>query len=168
MPIGLYQISGKAPSRLGNDHSSIAPYETLNARDGALMIAAGNPRLWQQLCAAIDAPELADDPRFRDNTLRVTHRPALKAALEARFAAFTVAALAERLEQFGVPCGRVRSVPDAFADPQVEPRQMLLSFDDPELTGFRVPGNPIKLSASPAQVFRRPPRLGEHNDELLR
>ena len=67
-----------------------------------------------------------------------------------------------------MPCGRVRSVAEALADPQIEPRQMLLDLDDPGLAGFRVLGNPIKLSDHPhAGAARRPPRLGEHTQEIL-
>ena len=102
------------------------------------------------------------------NTERVKNRPALKQEIESAFADYSVDALVERLTAFGVPCGRVRTVSQALADPQVEPRQMLIQFDDPELAGFRVIGNPIKLSATPADTSRRPPKLGEHNEEILR
>jgi glutaryl-CoA transferase len=168
MPAGILQATGRDPRRLGNDHSSIAPYETLRAKDGIVMIAAGNPRLWKQLCEAIGVPELVADPRFRTNTDRVTNRPALKVELERAFAPYTVAELAAILERAAVPCGQVRTVSDALRDPQVEPRQMLLALDDPELAGFRVLGNPIKLSASGAKPTRRPPKLGEHTVEILR
>jgi len=168
MPAGILQATGRTPRRLGNDHSSIAPYEALRAQDGMVMIAAANPRLWKQLCVAVDVPELVDDPRFATNTDRVENRPALKAALERAFSTFTVDALVARLEQAQVPCGRVRTVAEALRDPQVEARQMLLDFDDPVMNGLRVIGNPIKLSEDGARPTRRPPRLGEHTQEILR
>jgi len=168
MPAGILQATGRLPRRLGNDHSSIAPYEALRARDGMVMIAAANPRLWNRLCAAVGVPELVDDPRFATNTNRVENRPALKAALERAFSAFTVDALVERLEQAQVPCGRVRTVAEALRDPQVEARQMLLDFDDPVMGGLRVLGNPIKLSEDGPNPGRRPPLLGEHTQEILR
>ena len=65
-------------------------------------------------------------------------------------------------------CGRVRTVPEALQDPQVEPRQMLIPLDDPELNGFCVIGNPIKLSDAPPRLYRRPPKLGEHTDEVMK
>jgi crotonobetainyl-CoA:carnitine CoA-transferase CaiB-like acyl-CoA transferase len=167
MPVGVFQATGDTPRRLGNDHMAIAPYETLRAQDGMLMIAAANPRLWRQLCEAVGAGRLVDDRRFRTNTDRVRNRLELKAELERAFADFTVDALVERLNQASVPCGRVRTIPQALQDPQIEPRQMLLAFDDPELAGFKVLGNPIKLSASSAQPTRRPPQLGEHTREIL-
>jgi crotonobetainyl-CoA:carnitine CoA-transferase CaiB-like acyl-CoA transferase len=168
MPAGIYQATGQAPRRIGNDHSSIAPYEVLNARDGMVMIAAANQRLWRQLCEAVGVPRLIADPRFATNTDRVKNRPALKLELERAFAEFSVDALIDRLRALRVPCGRVRTIPEALDDPQIEPRQMFIPFDDPELKGFRVLGNPIKLSASPARLSRRPPKLGEHTAEILK
>jgi crotonobetainyl-CoA:carnitine CoA-transferase CaiB-like acyl-CoA transferase len=167
MPAGILQATGKNPKRMGNDHVAIAPYETLRARDGMLMIAAANPRLWKQLCEAVSAGHLVDDRRFRTNTDRVRNRAELKIELEKAFSAYGVDALVDRLNEASVPCGRVRTVSEALQDPQVEPRQMLLGFDEPELKGFRVLGNPIKLSDTAAKPTRRPPRLGEHTREIL-
>lgn len=166
MPVGIHQATGQVPSRLGNDHSAIAPYEVLQANGGAVMLAAANERLWRQLCLAVSAATLIDDPRFENNTQRVKNRPALKVELERAFASFGVDELIERLTGAGVPCGRVRTVPEALADPQVAARQMFIPFDDPELAGFRVLGNPIKLSDTPADPSRRPPRLGEHTEAI--
>jgi crotonobetainyl-CoA:carnitine CoA-transferase CaiB-like acyl-CoA transferase len=131
------------------------------------MIAAANPRLWQKLCHAVGAGALADDPRFKTNTDRVQHRAELKLELERAFAPYTVAELAEILEKASVPCGQVRTVSEALEDPQIEARQMFFGFDDPELVGFRVLGNPIKLSDGGANPTRRPPKLGEHTREIL-
>jgi len=168
MPVGVLQATGRAPTRMGNDHVAIAPYETLRAKDGMLMIAAGNPRLWKQLCEAVGVGHLVDDPRFTSNTDRVRNRSALKSELEKAFSPYGVDELVEILNKASVPCGRVRTIAEAIEDPQIEPRQMLLTFDDPELKGFRVLGNPIKLSDSPAKPTRRPPRLGEHTTEILK
>ena len=168
MPAGILQATMKNPRRLGNDHAAIAPYETLRTKDGMVMIAAANPRLWKQLCAAVGVGHLTDDPRFRTNTDRVANRAALKQELEGAFASFTVDELAKILEDASVPCGQVRTVSEAVADPQVEARQMFFGFDDPELQGFRVLGNPIKLSEHTGVPARRPPKLGEHTREILR
>jgi crotonobetainyl-CoA:carnitine CoA-transferase CaiB-like acyl-CoA transferase len=167
MPAGILQATGSNPRRMGNDHSAIAPYETLRAKDGMVMIAAANPRLWKQLCEAVGVAHLVDDPRFKTNTDRVKNRAALKAELERAFSAYTIVDLAKVLEKASVPCGTVRTVSEALQDPQVEARQMFLGFDDEELAGFRVLGNPIKLSANGAEPTRRPPKLGEHTREIL-
>jgi formyl-CoA transferase len=167
MPVGIFQTTGKKPQRLGNDHSAIAPYEMLSTVDGSLMIAAANSRLWKKLCEAVGVPHLVDDARFLTNTARLKNRTELKRELETAFANYTTDALVERLNAFGVACGRVRTVPEALEDPQVEPRQMLMPLEEPEFNGFRVLGNPIKLSGYSARMYRRPPRLGEHTQEVL-
>jgi crotonobetainyl-CoA:carnitine CoA-transferase CaiB-like acyl-CoA transferase len=167
MPAGILQATGRNPKRMGNDHAAIAPYETLRARDGMVMIAAANPRLWKQLCQAVGVPHLIDDPRFRTNTDRVRNRSELKRELEQAFAPYSCVELAAILERASVPCGQVRTVSEALDDPQVEARQMFFGFEDPQLAGFRVIGNPIKLSTASAQPTRRPPRLGEHPREIL-
>jgi crotonobetainyl-CoA:carnitine CoA-transferase CaiB-like acyl-CoA transferase len=167
MPVGILQAAQRPPTRHGNDHPSIAPYEALHAKDGMVMVAAANSRLWKQLCEAAGAGELVEDSRFLTNTDRVGNRPALKQELESRFAGHTVDTLIERLGEHGVPCGRVRTVAEALDDPQIGPRQMLIPFDDPELGTFRVVGNPIKLSDTPAVMSRRPPKLGEHTAAIL-
>jgi crotonobetainyl-CoA:carnitine CoA-transferase CaiB-like acyl-CoA transferase len=166
-PVIHHEVTGETPSRAGNDHPAIAPYEVLSARDGLIMIAAGNQRLWKQLCAAIDAPALAGEPMFATNRDRVAHRDALKHALEEAFMPFPLDTLIERLQAAGVPCGRVRTVTDAMNDPQVAAREMLLPLDVPGVSAVRTVGNPIKLSDSPAAPARRPPALGEHTDEVL-
>jgi formyl-CoA transferase/CoA:oxalate CoA-transferase len=167
MPAGILQATGQAPTRFGNAHPAIAPYEVLRASDGDVMIAAGNSRLWTKLCEAVGAEPLVADARFATNTLRVANRAALRGELESAFAHFTVDELIARLQATGVACGRVRTVPEALHDPQVAAREMLLPVDDPELGGFQVIGNPIKLSKSPPRMYRRPPRLGEHTHEVL-
>jgi crotonobetainyl-CoA:carnitine CoA-transferase CaiB-like acyl-CoA transferase len=168
MPAGVLQATGRNPTRMGNDHVAIAPYETLRARDGMVMIAAANPRLWTQLCAAVGRPDLVDDARFKTNTDRVKNRPELKAALEEILTRLTVDEVVERLERASVPCGRVRTVSEALEDPQVEARQMLLDLHEPEVGNFRVLGNPIKLSNYNPPPVRRPPKLGEHTDEIVK
>jgi crotonobetainyl-CoA:carnitine CoA-transferase CaiB-like acyl-CoA transferase len=167
MPAGILQATGRTPTRMGNDHAAIAPYEALQTEDGLVMVAAGNPRLWKQLCEALGAGDLVDDARFATNSDRVRNRPALKVELERRTTARTVDALVTALHAAGVPCGRVRTVREALQDPQVEARQMLLDLGDPALDGMRVIGNPIKLSDHPQGAVRRPPRLGEHTREIL-
>ncbi len=167
MPVGILQATGREPHRLGNDHSSIAPYETLRARDGLLMVAAANGRLWKQLCEAVGVPHLVDDPRFKTNTARVANRPELKQEIEAAFSAYSVDEVIDKLGRHGVPAGRVRTISEALRDPQIEPRQMMIPFADPALAGFRVLGNPIKLSDTPADLSRRPPKLGEHTAQIL-
>src|SRR5262247_2466396 len=126
LPHSVLVATGTEPTRAGNDHLTIAPYEPLRAKDGLLIVAVANPRLWGRFCDAIERPDLHDDPRFRTNSDRVTHRAVLKRELERQFASWTVDELARRLGAKNVPFGRVRSMRDAVAHPQVEPRGLLV------------------------------------------
>ena len=168
LPAGIAFATGAAPRRMGNTHPSIAPYETFHTADGLVMVCAGNPKLWGQFCAAIDRPDLPGDPRFLDNSLRLANRPALVAIIEDATRGWTTDAFVARLDRHQVPNGRVRTIVEALADPQVEARAMLVRLPHASLGDVPMIGNPIKLSGT-SPVFRRPPpALGEHTAEILR
>src|SRR6266850_2310731 len=166
LPLGVLLATGADPSRVGNDHLSIAPYESLRAKDGYIIVAVANPRLWGRFCAAIGRPDLHDDPRFKTNSDRVTHRQVLKRELEAEFARLTVDEITTRLQAQSVPCGRVRSMREALEHPQVTARDLLLAQQRPELT-VETLAPVVKLSRTPADVRLPPPALGEHTKEIL-
>jgi len=168
LPFGILSATGTPPRRMGNEHPSIAPYETLQARDGSIIVAVGNPRLWLQFCKAIEAPELADDPRFATNTDRLQHRSELRDALESRLARWSADDVVARLTAYDVPSGRVRTIADVLADPQLQAREMLLDVGADGLAPMQVLGNPVKLSRSPMSVRLPPPRLGEHTEAVLK
>jgi crotonobetainyl-CoA:carnitine CoA-transferase CaiB-like acyl-CoA transferase len=165
MHAGAQQVSGENPRRTGNEHPSIAPYETLAAADGLVMVAVGNQRQWRQFCEALGILPLCDDPRFSTNADRVRNRLALKQALEQMLADCTVEHVIERLRREKVPCGRVRSVAEALEDPQIAARESFVAF--PEIPGFQTFANPARLSRSPAVPSGPPPRLGQHTKEVL-
>jgi crotonobetainyl-CoA:carnitine CoA-transferase CaiB-like acyl-CoA transferase len=167
LPAGIAFATGAAPRRMGNTHPSIAPYETFHTADGLVMVCAGNPKLWRQFCQAIDQPALVDDPRFLDNSLRLAHRPALVAIIEDATRAWTTDAFVARLDRHQVPCGRVRSIVDALADPQVAAREMVVRLPHPTLGEVPMIGNPIRMSGAAATFRRPPPALGEHTLEIL-
>src|SRR5947208_2780546 len=116
---------------------------------------------------AIERPDLHDDARFRTNSDRVTNRVALKRELEQQFASWTVADLARRLGAKNVPFGRVRSMREAVAHPQVEPRGLVVRQHHPQFGDVTTLGPVIKLSRTPADVRLPPPALGEHTEEVL-
>ncbi len=167
LPAGIFYATGEKPARMGNQHPSIAPYETFNARDGAVMVCAGNPRLWRQFCTAIGRSDLPHDPRFASNESRLRERRALVAAIEEVFRAMTMDDVIARLEAHGVPCGRVRSIDEALADPQLQARGMVVPLAHPALGQVPVIGNPLMLSETPAVYRLPPPALGEHTGEVL-
>ena len=167
LPANVLFATGEELGREGNDHHSLTPYEALRVSDGLVMIAVGNQRLWRQFCTAIGQPELETDPRFATNTERMRHRSALKSRLDALLGACTRDALIERLRAHAVPCGQVRTLAEALADPQLAARDMVVELEHPQLGAIKALGNPIKLSRTPAVIDRPPPALGQHTEEIL-
>ena len=167
LPMSVLLATGNTPSRVGNEHLNIAPYQPLQAKDGLIIVAVANPGLWVRFCAAMERPEWRDDPRFKTNTDRVAHRDALKAAIEVEFQAMTVDELMRRFQANNVPCGRVRSIAEALSHPQVGPRQILLTQPHPQIGPIETLAPVVRLSRTPADVTLPPPGLGEHTDEVL-
>ena len=167
VPANILFATGHEVGREGNDHHLLTPYEAIQVRDGLVMVAVGNQRLWHQFCQAIGQPELETDARFVTNTDRMQHRGALKTLLDTCLDGCTRDLLIGRLRAHAVPCGEVRTVAEALADPQLAARDMVVELPHPELGTVRLLGNPIKLSRSPAVLHRPPPGLGEHTAEVL-
>lgn len=167
LPMSVLLATGKTPSRVGNEHLNIAPYQPLQAKDGLIIVAVANPGLWVRFCEAMERPEWRDDPRFTTNTDRVAHRDALQAAIEIELQALTVDELMRRLQAKNVPCGRVRSIEEALEHPQVGPRQILLTQRHPQIGPIETLAPVVRLSRTPADVTLLPPGLGEHTDEVL-
>jgi len=167
LPHAVLRATGQEPTRAGNDHLTIAPYEPLHAKDGLLIVAVANPRLWGRFCTAIDRLDLLDDARFSTNADRMRNRDALKRELETQFASWTVDELTGRLEAHNVPCGRVRTMRQAVEHPQVEPRELVARQTHPAIGAIETLGPVVKLSRTPAAVTLPPPVLGEHTAEIL-
>jgi len=167
LPMSVLLATGVTPTRGGNDHLNLAPYEPFQAKDGLIIVAVANPRLWHRFCEAIERPDLRDDRRFATNTDRVSNRGLLKQEIEAVFGRFTVDELIERLESHNVPCGRVRNVRQALAHPQVAARNTLVSQTDARGSLVQTLGPVAKLSRTPAVPSLPPPALGEHTSEIL-
>ena len=164
---GSYFATGRAPGRLGNRHPSITPYESLEAADGELVVAAGNDQLWRALCGVLDLDDLADDPRFRTNADRVAARGALRPLLTERLRTRPVAEWLAKLRAAGVPCGGVRDLEQVFSDPQIVERAMVVALDHPIAGAIRQLGVPVKLDGTPGTVRTPPPALGQHTDAVL-
>lgn len=166
---GGYTLAAQIPGILGNRHPSIAPYEVYRAADRPLVVAVGNDRQFLALCRGLGAEELAGDVRFASNQDRVAHVDALAEELSARLVLRTAAQWFDLLTPLGVPCGPVNDLAGAFdlaerlgLSPRVTPAD-----SDPDDPLYLV-ANPIGLSRTPPRYERRPPRLGEHTDDLRR
>ena len=160
-----YLTTGRPPGRMGNQHPSIAPYETLRAKDGSVAVCCGNDAQFRRLADALEAPELARDPRYRTNADRVTNRNALVEALEARLLADTVDAWTERLTSAGVPAGKVGSLADAFELAEHLGLAPTVPMDEARAPQVR---SPMMFSETPITRYAPPPVLGEHNEQIRR
>ena len=158
---------GPAPTRLGNAHPSIVPYQTFRAADAWVNVGVGNERQWRALCAAVERPEWLADPRFASNSARVEHRDELVPLLEELFAERTAADWLDALADAGIPSGRIRPVAEALEAPETLHREMVVEIDGDGADPLRLLGIPVKLSATPGAIRRRPPALGEHTAEVL-
>ena len=170
-----FLATGQAPTRQGNSHPSLAPYQDFPTLDGAMLLAIGNDGQFQRFCAAAGQPQWAQDERFATNTLRVKHRAVLIPAMEAITRTRTTADWIALLEDKAVPCGPINDIAQAFDDAQVQARG--LRVEQPRWPAgevgdgvARIAGvaSPLRLSATPPVLRYAPPALGQHTDEVLR
>lgn len=156
-----FLATGTAPSRLGNAHPNIAPYQTFPVEDGHLIVAVGNDSQFARFVAVLGLAELAGDARFASNESRVANRVALTGLIEVRSKRWRRDLLLRALEAKGVPAGPINTVADVFADPQIVYRGLQIAPDG-------VPGvrSPISMSAAELSLERRAPMLGEHDAEI--
>jgi len=155
-------MSGKTPTRTGNAHPNIYPYDTVATATDPVFLAVGNDRQFRILCEHLGVPALADDERYATAGARSVNRALLKGELESRMAAHDGKALADTLAAAGVPCAPVLSVPDALQHPHTAHRQMVVEMPG----GYKGLGAPVKLSRTPA-TYRFAP-LAEGNAFLPR
>jgi crotonobetainyl-CoA:carnitine CoA-transferase CaiB-like acyl-CoA transferase len=160
--------AGVSPSRMGNRHPSIAPYDTFSAADGEFVLSVGNDIQFRRLCDVLQQPSLAADRRFATNADRVRGYDELRGRLTVLFAGWKRADLVAALTAAGVPCSAVRTVSEALADPQLAAREMIVPLDHVTAGAIRVLGTPVKLSDTPASIRTPPPTLGQHTEAILR
>ncbi|WP_116368876.1 CaiB/BaiF CoA transferase family protein [Parahaliea mediterranea] len=162
-----YLVGGLNPTRLGNAHPNIVPYQSFVAADGHLIVAVGNDAQFARFVAVLGLPELAQDARFVRNRDRVAHREQLIPLLQRALLERSKADWLARLEAAGVPAGPINSVAEVFAEPQILAREMRVNVPHPDNPNLELVGNPIKLSRTPVAYRSAPPRLGQHNDAVL-
>jgi len=152
-----YLALGRVAVPLGSRHGSIAPFQSFATKDSRMIIAGGNDRLFAQICESIGAPELASDPRFLTNTLRIQHVEAMAVALEAKLREKTTAEWVELLRRAGVPCAPIQNVGQVAQDEQVLARNMIVSMQHPRFGEFRTAGSPVKMTGMPEKPQHQPP-----------
>ena len=163
-----YFAGRSALEALGSAHRYLAPYQAIRCADGYITIGAGTDRLFAALAASLEHPEWIQAPEFGDTAARLRNRVALIARIEA---VTSTKPKAHWLDQFAarrIPCGPINTYAEAFADPQVQSRQMVVETDHPTLGHNRAVGFPVKMSGAAPAARRRAPLLGEHTEEVLR
>ncbi|BEI33307.1 CaiB/BaiF CoA transferase family protein [Polynucleobacter sp. HIN5] len=158
---------GKDPVKLGSAHPRNAPYQAFKAKDDYLVMAAGTQALWEAVCQILKSPELLQDERFTSTALRAKNQIALKELIEAILQKDTAANWITQFSQAGVPCCPINQYSAVLNDPQtlamgwVQPMVMANGQETKTVI------NPIKFNGATAPIERRPPRLGEHNSEIV-
>jgi formyl-CoA transferase/CoA:oxalate CoA-transferase len=163
-----YLADGTVPKPEGTVFPMVAPYQVLPTRDGELMVAGGNDRLFAALCEALELPGVAVDPRFRTNPDRVRNRDELVAVLSERLREHGSADWHERLTRAGVPAAPVADVRDVVRSEQTEALGMLQPLAHPSIPDLRLAALPLSFDAGRVEHRRPPPLLGEHTAEVLR
>lgn len=157
-----YLLSDKIPQVTGNQHPNIAPYDKYPTKTGDIYIACGNNRQFLGLCQVLDQPELADDPRFKDNGDRSQNRDALTDVLRLAMVNEDGEDLCARLLANNVPAGAVNDIAQVMSHPHTAHRSM-----NAELDWYRGAGTPIKFSRTPGSLKSPPPKFGVHSREIM-
>ena len=163
-----YLVGGLDPTRMGNAHPNIVPYQVFHASDRSFVLAVANETIWGRFCSAIGRPELRDDARFARNRDRVEHRTALVEDLARVFAARTRDAWIEAFAAAQVPCGPINTVAEVFQDEAVRALGMVQSVAHPSAGELAQVRAPIDVGGRALPVRRPPPTTGQHTEEILR
>ncbi|MBX3603996.1 MAG: CoA transferase [Piscinibacter sp.] len=163
----IFFATGVSPGPGGSAHVLAAPYQAFPTRDGWINIGGANQSNWERIARLVGAPELIDDPRFRDNSARMVHRDELAALLAAHLRERDTADWLRELDAAGIPAGPIRSIGEMAADPQTLAREMVVELEHPVAGRTRALGVPVKFSATPGSVRRPAPTFGQHTREVL-
>jgi crotonobetainyl-CoA:carnitine CoA-transferase CaiB-like acyl-CoA transferase len=162
--LAAYMSNRELPQRQGSGVDMIVPYQAFAASDGYMMVAAGNDNLFRRLCAAIEKPGLAEDPRFRTNGDRVVHRAELVPILSEIFGARPREEWAKLLEAAGIPNGPIHTLDQVIADAQVQALGIVQKQPGSDL---QLVGLPLSFDGARPPFTKPAPTLGEDNDAVL-
>ena len=163
--IGL--ATGVPPGPMGSAHPLNAPYQAFRTRDGWINLGAANQKNWLRLLEVLEASDLAEDPRFAENTDRMAHLEELVESLNKIFIEHSTEDWLQRLEAAGVPAGPVLNVNEMHEDPHALARDMIVEVDHSRLGPVKTLGLPVKFSKTPGKVAMGAPVYGQHTREVL-
>jgi len=156
-----YLATGNSPTRMGNAHPNIVPYQVFNVSDGHIILACGNNRQFHAFAKIVDRPGWISDPRFKDNAARLKHREILAADITDALSVWTRENILNAMDENSVPGGPINTVADALNDPQIAHRNLVQT-----LQGIPSVVTPITFSESDLKLDLASPGLGEHQDEI--
>lgn len=160
--VANWGLSDKVPGLTGNAHPNISPYDKFHTRTTQIFLGAGNNRAFRRLCSELGQPELADDPRFADNSDRVVNRDALNAELDKSMSEVDGHELCDRLLRAGLPAGPVMNTEEVMNHPHTAHRDMFWSSQ-----WYRCSGTPIKFSRTPGRLRNPPPEFAADAKAIL-
>ncbi len=163
-----YTMSKEIAEQVGNDHPTSMPTSAYTTSDGYMNVAAAGKAIWLRLCEALDRPDLAEHPEYKDAPSRAKNRKSLNAELDKILVTRTSAEWVEILNAAGVPCGPIYTMDQVFADPQVKHLGVSTPVEHPRLGTLHLLGQAVKLSRTPATLAAASPERGQHNEEVLR
>jgi crotonobetainyl-CoA:carnitine CoA-transferase CaiB-like acyl-CoA transferase len=164
-----YLTSRQDQHRMGNAHPNVVPYQVYQTSDSFFVLAIGNDTQFRKFCEFAEAPEMADDLRFKTNADRVRNRDMLAELINDLTKRNTKKYWLQELEKLQVPCGPVNTIKEVFDDPQIQHREMEITMPH-HISGngqVSLIGSPIKMTETPVSYRNAPPTLGQHTDVIL-
>ena len=167
--IARYLSKNEIPKPMGSRHPSIAPFEAFKTKDSYIIIAAGNDKLFENLCNALDLKDLIMDEKYKSNSSRSENMNELKKILEEKLIYKTTNEWVKNLESLKIPCGPIFNIKEAVENPQVEARNMIVKAYHKVIGDFKLAGNPIKMSTYEDEKTRGDiPDLDEHREKIIK
>ena len=167
--IARYLAKNEIPEPMGSRHPSITPFEAFKTKDTYIIIAAGNDKLFKNLCDVLQIPEISTDERFSTNSLRCENVDQLKIILEEKLSLKKTDEWIKEMEQLKIPCGPIFNIKQAVENPQVQERNMIISSFHKKIGEFKSAGNPIKMSTYKDEKTRGDiPDLDEHREKIIK
>lgn len=164
----IYQTEGRVPKRIGNRYESTYPYDSFDAKDGYVIIAAGNNKLYKILCDVMGKPELVDDPRFKEVRDRVENHEKLYKIVNAWSSQYTIDEVVKMLNDAGCPSSPVNTIDRLVKDPQIAgARGMFPEIDQPGVGKMHITATPQKLTRTKSCTRKPAPLLGEDNVRIF-
>ncbi len=162
-----YLIGGIIPKRYGNAHPNIVPYQVFKASDGFIIIGVGNEEQWKRFCKVLEREDLATDPRFETNAKRLENRNILIPIIEEIIKQKPSDYWLKKLDEAHIPAGPINTVDRAINDEQVKARNFIQEINHPTAGRIKLMKNPIHFGDIDLDIYRHPPLLGEHTEEIL-